>query len=155
MYCSVAAIIIVTGSLKCNSCPLPLPPSTPTPPSFPSPPAPSNILFGSLKSWEERSSDKQLDPFAYGLPADRTRLKCGTAVDAGGVSTLENQLDVVVDTDGAGYSFLHLTVARLQLLQQVVLLRVLDARAAVHLCLVWGEGNGRDLRSRTQRGSEI
>lgn len=59
------------------------------------------------------------------------------------MSALEDQLDVVVDADGAGDPLLHLAVARLQLLQQVVLLRVLSARAAVHLRLVWG---GRSLR---------
>lgn len=52
------------------------------------------------------------------------------------MSALEDQLDVVVDADGAGDALLHLAVARLQLLQQVVLLRVLVAGAAVHLRLV-------------------
>lgn len=58
------------------------------------------------------------------------------------MSALEDQLDVVVDADGAGDPLLHLAVARLKLLQQVVLLRVLGAGAAVHLCLVWGWGWG-------------
>lgn len=96
--------------------------------------APSNILFGWFRV--ERSSDKQLDPLTDGLPADRAGLECSAAVDAGGVSALEDQLDVVVDADGAGDPLLHLAVARLQLLQQVVLFRVLGARAAVHLRLV-------------------
>lgn len=52
------------------------------------------------------------------------------------MSALEDQFDVVVDADGAGDSLLHLPVTRLQLLQQVVLLRVLRAGAAVHFCLV-------------------
>lgn len=82
-------------------------------------------------------SDEQLDALADGLPADGAGLECRAAVDAGGVSALEDQLDVVVDADGAGDPLLHLPVARLQLLQQVVLLRVLGAGAAVHLCLVW------------------
>lgn len=57
------------------------------------------------------------------------------------MSALEDQLDVVVDADGAGDSLLHLAVARLQLLQQVVLLRVLGAGAAVHFCLVCVDDN--------------
>lgn len=52
------------------------------------------------------------------------------------MSALEDQLDVVVNADGTSDSFLHLAVARLQLLQQIVLLRVLSAGAAVYLCLV-------------------
>lgn len=60
------------------------------------------------------------------------------------MSALEDQLDVVVDADGAGDSLLHLAVARLQLLQQVVLLRVLGAGAAVHFCLVCGRGGEND-----------
>lgn len=63
------------------------------------------------------SSDKELDPLADGLSADRAGLERGTAVDAGGVSTLEDQLDVVVNADGAGDPLLHLPVARLQLFQ--------------------------------------
>lgn len=55
------------------------------------------------------------------------------------MSALEDQLDVVVDADGAGDALLHLPVAGLQLLQQVVLLGVLRPGAAVHLCLVCGE----------------
>lgn len=58
------------------------------------------------------------------------------------MSALEDQLDVVVDADGAGDPLLHLPVARLQLLQQVVLLRVLGAGAAFHLCLVCAGGGG-------------
>lgn len=83
-----------------------------------------------------RDSDEQLDALADSLAADGAGLERRAAVDAGGVSALEDQLDVVVDADGAGNSLLHLPVARLQLLQQVVLLRVLRAGAAVHLCLV-------------------
>lgn len=83
-------------------------------------------------------SDKQLDPLTDGLPADGAGFERGAAVDAGGVSALEDQLDVVVDADGAGDPLLHLAVARLQLLQQVVLLRVLGTGAAVHLRLVCG-----------------
>lgn len=81
-------------------------------------------------------SDEQLDALSDGLPADRAGLERGAAVDAGGVAALEDQLDLVVDADGAGDALLHLPVARLQLLQQVVLLRVVGAGAAVHLCLV-------------------
>lgn len=84
-----------------------------------------------------RTSDEQLDPLADGLSADGAGFEGGAAVDAGGVAALEHQLDVVVDADGAGDALLHLPVARLQLLQQVVLLRVLRARAALHLRLVW------------------
>lgn len=58
------------------------------------------------------------------------------------MSTLEDQLDLVVDADGAGDSLLHLPIARLQLLQKVMLLGVLVARAAVHLCLVCGREIG-------------
>lgn len=67
-------------------------------------------------------SYKQLNPLADGLSADGAGLERGAALDAGGVSTLEDQFDVVVDADGAGDSLLHLPVSRLQLLQQVVLL---------------------------------
>lgn len=91
-------------------------------------------------------SDEQLDPLADGLAADGAGLERGAAVDAGGVSALEDQLDLVVDADGAGDSLLHLPEAGLELLQQVVLLRVLRARAAVHLCLVLADLLGdRDL----------
>lgn len=68
------------------------------------------------------ASHEQLDPLADGLSADGAGLERGAAVDAGGVSALEHQLDVVVDADGAGDALLHLSVAGLQLLQQVVLL---------------------------------
>lgn len=102
----------------------------------PHPLHPSTSSLGRKELRAQQRSDKQLDPLADGLPADRAGLERRAAVDAGGVSALENQLDVVVDTDGAGDSLLHLTVARLQLLQQVVLLRVLRAGAAVHFCLV-------------------
>lgn len=67
-------------------------------------------------------SYKQLNPLADGLSADGAGLERGAALDAGGVSALEDQFDVVVDADGAGDSLLHLPVSRLQLLQQVVLL---------------------------------
>lgn len=89
-----------------------------------------------------RFSYEQLNPLANGLPADGAGLERGAALDAGGVSALEDQFDVVVDADGTGDPLLHLPVSRLQLLQEVVLLRVLRAGAAVHLCLVcegWGE----------------
>lgn len=66
------------------------------------------------------------------------------------MSALEDQLDVVVDADGAGDSLLHLAVARLQLLQQVVLLRVLGAGAAVHFCLVCGGESDDRCQSNTQ-----
>lgn len=89
------------------------------------------IVFGGA-----RFSYEQLNPLADGLPADGAGLERGAALDAGGVSALEDQFDVVVDADGAGDPLLHLTVSRLQLLQQVVLLRVLRAWAAVHLRLV-------------------
>ncbi len=85
---------------------------------------------------KRRASDEQLDPLADGLPADGAGFERGAAVDAGGVAALEHQLDVVVDADGAGDALLHLSVTRLQLLQQVVLLRVLRAGAALHLRLV-------------------
>lgn len=97
-------------------------------------PAVSLSSFGPRRTaW---SSDEQLDPLPDGLPADGAGLERGAAVDAGGVSALEDQLDVVVDADGAGDALLHLSVAGLQLLQQVVLLGILCARAAVHLGLV-------------------
>lgn len=89
---------------------------------------------------EQPASDEELDALADGLPADGAGLERSAAVDTGGVSALEHQLDVVVDTDWAGDALLHLTVARLQLLQQVVMLRVLCAGAAVHLRLVWKRG---------------
>lgn len=98
-------------------------------------PPPSNNLFGSTRPDGSRS-DKQLDSLADGLPADGAGLERGAAVDAGGVSALEDQLDVVVDADGAGHALLHLTVARLKLLQQVVLIRVFGAGAAVNLSLI-------------------
>lgn len=79
-----------------------------------------------------------MDALPDGLAADGAGLERGAAVDAGGMSALEHQLDVVVDADGAGDALLHLAVAGLQLLQQVVLLRVLGAGAAVHFCLVCG-----------------
>ena len=79
-------------------------------PPFPHP------LWVVEKLREQRSSDEQLDALADGLPADGARLECGAAVDAGGVATLEHQLDLVVDADGAGDALLHLTVAGLQLL---------------------------------------
>lgn len=97
-------------------------------------------------------SYEQLNPLADGLTADGAGLQRGAALDAGGVSALEDQFDVVVDADRAGDPLLHLPVARLQLLQQVVLLRVLRAGAAIHFGLVC-EGQGgkcershRDLR---------
>lgn len=83
-------------------------------------------------------SYKQLNPLADGLSADGAGLQRGAALNAGGVSALEDQFDVVVDADGAGDALLHLPVTRLQLLQQVVPLRVLRAGAAVHFCLVCG-----------------
>lgn len=82
-------------------------------------------------------SDEDLDALADGLPADGAGLERGAAVDAGGVAALEHQLDVVVDADGTGDAFLHLPITGLQLLQQVALLRVLRAGAALHLCVVW------------------
>lgn len=81
-------------------------------------------------------SDEELDPLADGLAADGAGFEGGAAVDAGGVATLEDQLDVVVDADGTGDALLHLTVAGLQLLQQVMLLRVVRVRTALHFCLV-------------------
>lgn len=119
----------VTGGVQNNSCPLPIPSLA----SLRCPPP----LFSGLS--RERSSDKQLDPLADGLPADRAGLKRGAAVDAGGVPALEDQLDVVIDADGTGHPLLHLTVAGLQLFEQVVLLWVLGAGAAVHLRLVCGK----------------
>lgn len=80
--------------------------------------------------------DKELYTLANGLSANGTGLECRTALYAGGVSTLKHQLDVVVDADGAGDALLHLSVSRLQLLQKVVLLRVLCPGTAVHLCLI-------------------
>lgn len=76
-------------------------------------------------SWdrpEARGSDKELNALADGLSADGTGLEGRAALYAGGVPALEHQFDVVVDADGAGDSLLHLTVPRLQLLQEVVLL---------------------------------
>lgn len=113
------------------------------PPPSTHPLHPSTSSLGRKELRAQQRSDKQLDPLADGLPADRAGLERCAAVDAGGVSALEDQLDVVVDTDGAGDSLLHLTVARLQLLQQVVLLRVLRAGAAVHFCLVCWRGGRR------------
>lgn len=107
-------------------------PSNPTPTH----PSTSTSIIQHPEPRGQKSSDEQLDALADGLAADGAGLERGTAVDAGGVSALEDQLDVVVDADWAGDPLLHLTVARLQLLQQVVLLRVLVARTAVHLCLV-------------------
>lgn len=86
-------------------------------------------------------SYEQLNALADGLSADGAGLQRGAALNAGGVAALEDQFDVVVDADGACDPLLHLPVARLQLLQQVVLLRVLRAGAAVHFCLVC-EGQG-------------
>lgn len=100
----------------------------------------NRLPFSSLREEpRERcaSSDKQLDPLADGLSADGAGFERGAAVDAGGVAALEHQLDVVIDADGARDALLHLPVARLQLLQQVVLLWVLRAGAALHLRLVW------------------
>lgn len=113
------------GGFGDDSFPLPIPTVT----SFP-------LLLSERRG--KRSSDKQLDPLTDRLPADRAGLQCGAAVDAGGVPALEDQLDVVVDADGTGHPLLHLPVARLQLFEQVVLLRVLGAGAAVHLRLVCG-----------------
>lgn len=97
-------------------CSAPPPPTTTTLTSLCNP-------LCALRTCEVQSgSDKQLDPLADGLPADGAGLERGAAIDAGGVSALEDQLDVVVDADGAGDALLHLAVARLQLLQQVVLL---------------------------------
>lgn len=53
------------------------------------------------------------------------------------MATLEYKADVAVDADGAGDALLHLAVAGLQLLQQVVLLGALRAGTEVHLRLVW------------------
>ena len=119
------------GFRYCYSCPLP--------PSLLSSPL-RHPLWVVKELRGRTSSDEQLDPLADGLPADRAGLERGAAVDAGGVSALEDQLDVVVDADGAGDSLFHLPIAGLKLLQQVVLLRVLGAGAAIHFCLVCGGG---------------
>lgn len=101
-------------------------------------PLPTSSLGAEALRVGRGRSDEQLDALADGLPADGAGLESRAAVHTGGVSTLKDKLDVVVDADGAGDPLLHLPVARLQLLQQVVLLRVLGAGAAVHLCLVCG-----------------
>lgn len=74
---------------------------------------PPNALCGrwSAPRRGRRRSDEQLDALADGLPADGAGLESRAAVDAGGVSALEDQLDVVVDADGAGDPLLHLPVA--------------------------------------------
>lgn len=82
------------------------------------------------------SLDKELDALANGLSADGTGLERRTALYARGMSTLEHQFNVVVDADRTGDALFHLSVSGLQLLQKVVLLRVLCPRTAVHFCLV-------------------
>lgn len=84
-----------------------LSPSPHQPPSLPAPCAGA----GALRETGRRRSDEQLDALADGLPADGAGLERRAAVDAGGVSALEDQLDVVVDADGAGDPLLHLPVA--------------------------------------------
>lgn len=82
------------------------------------------------------TSDEELDPFADALAANGAGLEGGAALHAGGVAALKHKLDMVVDADGASDALFHLPVARLQLLQQVVLFRALRVRAAVDLRLV-------------------
>lgn len=85
------------------------------------------------------ASDEDLDPLPDGLPADGADVEGCAALGTGAVATLEDQLDLVVNADGAGDALLHLTVAALQLFHQLLLVCGLRARAALHLCAVCGE----------------
>lgn len=68
------------------------------------------------------TSDKKLDPLADALAAYGAGLEGGAALHAGGMAALKHELNVVVDADRASDTLLHLPIARLQLLQQLVLL---------------------------------
>lgn len=81
--------------------------------------------------------DKELDALSDGLSADGTGLKCSTALYTRCMSTLKHKFNVVVNADGTRDALLHLSVAGLQLLQKVVLLRVFCPGTGVHFCLVW------------------
>lgn len=133
------------------------PPPPPPPPStsllcfplfFPGSQTPQSVAEGKQRrTWgrgggSEASSDKDLDPLPDGLAADGAHGEGGAAVWARAVATLEHQLDLVVDADGAGDPLLHLPVAALQLLHQLPLLRGLGAGAALHLCAVCGQSTG-------------
>lgn len=76
----------------------------------------AQLFCPKLTHGPQRFSYEQLNPLADGLSADGAGLQRGAALNAGGVTALEDQFDVVVDADGAGDSLLHLPVARLQLL---------------------------------------
>lgn len=84
----------------------------------------------------EQSSNKDVYPFPDSLSADGADGEGRAALQAGPVPTLEDQFDLVVDTNGTCDPFFHLAVAILKVLHQLLLICGFQTRAALHFCAV-------------------
>lgn len=81
-------------------------------------------------------SNEDLDPFADSLSADGAHRQGGAALQARPVPALEDQFDLVVNTDGARDALFHLPVTVLEVLHKLLLVCGFRAGATLHFCTV-------------------
>lgn len=92
---------------------------------------------------ERPASNKDLNPFTDGLSADRADGQGRAALQARAVTALEDQLDVVIDTDGARDALFHLPVAVLEFFHELLVICGFQARATLDLGAICSKGQGK------------